>query len=52
MNQTLKSAVRARHARWRAALLAANPASIDPKFRQANQYQSPREIRFTVKFEF
>ena len=34
------------------ALLAANPASIDPKFRQANQYQSPREIRFTVKFEF
>ena len=34
------------------ALLAANPTSLDPKFRQADQFQAPREIRFLVKFEF
>lgn len=34
------------------ALLAANPASVDPKFRQPNQYQGPREVRLTVKFTF
>ena len=34
------------------AYLAANPSAVDPKFRQANQYQSPREVRFTVKFTF
>ena len=34
------------------ALLTANPTSIDPKFRQADQFQAPREIRFLVKFEF
>jgi hypothetical protein len=34
------------------ALLAANPASLDPKFGQVNQFQGPREVRFTVKFEF
>ena len=34
------------------ALLAADPASVDPKFNRANQFQAPRELRFTVKFEF
>lgn len=34
------------------ALLAANPASIDPKYNQPNQYQGPREVRLTVKFTF
>jgi hypothetical protein len=34
------------------ALLAANPASIDPKFNRANQFQAPREVRLTVKFTF
>jgi hypothetical protein len=34
------------------ALLQANPTSVDPKFRQADQFQAPREIRFTVKFQF
>ena len=34
------------------SLLAANPASVDPKFGLANQWQAPRELRFTVKFEF
>jgi hypothetical protein len=34
------------------ALLAASPTSVDPKFRQANQFQAPRELRFTVKFTF
>ena len=34
------------------ALLAANPASIDPKYRLANQFQAPREIRLAVKFNF
>jgi hypothetical protein len=32
--------------------LAANPASLDPKYNQANQFQSPREVRLTVKFAF
>jgi hypothetical protein len=35
-----------------AALLAADPTALDPKFNQPNQFQAPREIRFTVKFEF
>jgi hypothetical protein len=34
------------------ALLAANPASVDPKWGQPNQYQAPREVRLTVKFNF
>jgi hypothetical protein len=34
------------------ALLAANPASIDPKFNQPNEWQAPREVRLTVKFTF
>jgi hypothetical protein len=34
------------------ALLAADPTKVDPKFRQADQFQAPREIRFLVKFEF
>jgi hypothetical protein len=34
------------------ALLAANPTSVDPKFRQADQFQAPREVRFTVKWAF
>jgi hypothetical protein len=33
-------------------LLAADPSLTDAKFRQANQFQGPREIRFTVKFTF
>jgi hypothetical protein len=33
-------------------VVAANPNNIDPKFRQANQFQAPREVRFTVKFTF
>ena len=33
-------------------LLAADPTKVDPKFRQADQFQAPREIRFLVKFEF
>lgn len=34
------------------ALLAADPSSVDPKFRQADQFQAPRELRFSVKFRF
>ena len=34
------------------SFLSANPASIDPKYNQANQFQGPREVRFTVKFTF
>ena len=33
-------------------LLAADSSLVDPKFRQANQFQAARELRFTVKFEF
>ena len=33
-------------------LLAADPSLVDPKFSQANQFQGPREVRFTVKFTF
>ena len=33
-------------------ILTANPSFVDPKFRQADQFQAPREIRFLVKFEF
>lgn len=33
-------------------LLAANPNLVDPKFQQPNQYQAPRELRFTLKFSF
>jgi hypothetical protein len=33
-------------------LLTANPTSVDPKFRQADQFLAPRELRFTVKFTF
>jgi hypothetical protein len=33
-------------------LLAANPNLVDPKFRQPNQYQAPRELRLTLKFNF
>jgi hypothetical protein len=34
------------------AYLAANPSAVDPKFRLANQWQAPREVRLTVKFQF
>jgi hypothetical protein len=34
------------------ALLAAEPELLDVKFNQADQYQAPREVRFTVKFTF
>jgi hypothetical protein len=34
------------------ALVAANPDLLDVKFNQPNQYQAPREVRFTVKFIF
>jgi hypothetical protein len=34
------------------AYLAANPSVVDPKFRLANQWQAPREVRLTVKFQF
>ena len=34
------------------ALLAADPTLLDVKFNQADQYQAPREVRFTVKFTF
>jgi len=33
-------------------LLAANPAIVDPKWGQPNQWQAPREVRLTVKFTF
>ncbi|MEX2660902.1 MAG: hypothetical protein WD227_03185, partial [Vicinamibacterales bacterium] len=33
-------------------VVAANLNNIDPKFGQANQWQAPREIRFTAKFTF
>lgn len=33
-------------------LLAANPAIVDPKFTQPNQYLAPRQIRLTAKFSF
>jgi hypothetical protein len=33
-------------------LVAANPDLLDVKFNQPNQYQAPREVRFTVKFIF
>lgn len=35
-----------------AGLLAADPTLLDPKFNQPDQFQAPRELRFTVKFEF
>jgi len=34
------------------AYLAANPNAVDPKFGLANQWQAPREVRLTVKFQF
>ena len=34
------------------SLLAADPTLLDVKFNQPNQWQDPREIRFTVKFTF
>ncbi|HEY0875044.1 MAG TPA: TonB-dependent receptor [Vicinamibacterales bacterium] len=34
------------------SILAADPSLVDPKFNQANQWQAPREVRFTVKFTF
>jgi hypothetical protein len=34
------------------AHLAANPSKVDPKFGLANQWQAPREVRLTVKFQF
>ena len=33
-------------------LLAADPTIVDPKFRQADQFQAAREVRFQVKFTF
>ena len=33
-------------------ILAADPSLVDPKFRQPNQFLAPRELRFTVKFQF
>jgi hypothetical protein len=33
-------------------ILAADPSLVDPKYRQANQFLAPRELRFTVKFQF
>jgi hypothetical protein len=33
-------------------LLKADPTKVDPKFRQADQFQAPREVRFMVKFDF
>lgn len=33
-------------------ILAGDPSLVDPKFRQANQFQAPREVRLTLKFEF
>jgi hypothetical protein len=33
-------------------LLAADATKVDPKFRQADQFQGPREVRFLVKFQF
>jgi outer membrane receptor protein involved in Fe transport len=34
------------------AVLAANPSRIDPKWLQPNQFQAPRQFRFSVKFRF
>ena len=34
------------------AILNANPNILDVKFNQPNQYQAPREVRFSVKFQF
>ena len=31
---------------------AADPDLADPKFRQPNQFQAPRQVRFSVKFTF
>jgi hypothetical protein len=31
---------------------AADPTLADPKFGQANQFQAPRQVRFSVKFTF
>ena len=33
-------------------LLAADPSLLNNRFAQPNQFQAPREIRFTLKFEF
>jgi hypothetical protein len=33
-------------------LLAADPSLVDPKWGQPNQFQAPREVRFTLKFQF
>jgi hypothetical protein len=33
-------------------MLAADPTALDVKFNQPNQWQSPREVRLTVKFGF
>jgi hypothetical protein len=33
-------------------LLAADPTIVDPKFRQADQFQAAREVRLLVKFSF
>ena len=35
-----------------AGLVAAHPELHDVKFNQPDQYQAPREVRFTVKFQF
>ncbi|HLA76055.1 MAG TPA: TonB-dependent receptor [Vicinamibacteria bacterium] len=34
------------------ALLAANPNLLDVKFNQPDQYQDPRAVRFSVRFQF
>ncbi len=34
------------------AILNANPQILDVKFNQPNQFQAPREVRFSVKFQF
>ena len=33
-------------------LLADDPSLVDAKFGQPNQFQAPREVRFTMKFIF
>lgn len=34
------------------SLLAANPDILDVKFNQPNQFQAPRQVRFSLKFQF
>ena len=34
------------------ALLAANPSLLDVRYNQADQFQAPREVRLTLKFDF